>query len=212
MTQVLKVCIDLNIWCSALYADKTGRKDTACQTLIKFAKQGCCPLGPIQIIISYGMLDRLRSVLEKKFKIPKLVAVLYTNLIEQYAKLGALQSGPQLILGGGVIPLKDVEDSHVYETALAGQVLILITENFKDFISKDTHIIIKNRHAVSITANHSFHIAHPFIVLEWIRNNNIPDIATVIQNLKNQGVLSDFQGVKSEIINAIKCSKLSNNK
>ena len=178
ITELLKVCIDLNIWCCALYADKKGKKDTACQTLIEFTRQGHSPIGPMQIVISYGMLNRLQSVLENKFRLPKLVADLYINLIEKYAEIGALREGPQLILGGGVIALKDNEDSHVLETAIAGQALILITENFKDFISKDTHIMIENRHAVSFTANHSFHIAHPFKALEWMRNNKIPDIAS----------------------------------
>jgi predicted nucleic acid-binding protein len=58
-------------------------------------------------------------------------------------------ASPQLSLGGtGVIPIRDTEDAHVLETAIAGKADVLITANFKDFISKDTEVVIPGRHAV----------------------------------------------------------------
>jgi predicted nucleic acid-binding protein len=42
-------------------------------------------------------------------------------------------------LGGtGVIALRDVEDLHVLEIAIAGKADFLVTANFKDFTLRDT--------------------------------------------------------------------------
>lgn len=65
MSDWLRLCLDLNIWCAALLADRTGKQDTACQSLVKIVREGTCALGSVQLIISWGMLNRLSSVLVK---------------------------------------------------------------------------------------------------------------------------------------------------
>jgi predicted nucleic acid-binding protein len=91
---------------------------------------------------------------------------------EEYAKLGA-----QLTLGGtGVIALRDVEDLHVLETAIAGKADFLVTANFKDFIERDTSIEIPDRHAIYRSPAHSVHIVHPYLMVEWLRSGTIPNI------------------------------------
>ena len=80
-------------------------------------RQGSCALGEVQLIISWGMLNRLQKVLKKNLQVSDLVANLYIDAIQGYVKLN-----PQLTLGGtGIIPLQDTEDVHVLETALAGR-------------------------------------------------------------------------------------------
>lgn len=69
MTSVLRLCLDLNIWCAALLADLKGRQGTSCQCLVEIAQQGLCTLGPAQLIISWGMLNRLRLVLERNLNV-----------------------------------------------------------------------------------------------------------------------------------------------
>jgi len=83
-----------------------------------------------------------------------------------------------LTLGGtGIIPLRDKEDAKVLETALAGKVDLLITRNFKDFITyNDTSIIIQDRHAVHYGVNHNLHIVDPGLAMQWIRGDKIPHI------------------------------------
>jgi predicted nucleic acid-binding protein len=97
----------------------------------------------------------------------------YVSAIEEYAKLGA-----QLTLGGtGVIGLRDIEDAHVLETAIAGKADFLVTANFKDFIvDRDTKIEIPDRHAIYYSSAHSLQIVHPYLMLEWIRRGDMPKI------------------------------------
>ncbi|WP_254172879.1 PIN domain-containing protein [Planktothrix pseudagardhii] len=75
MSDLLRLCLDLNIWCAALLADRKGKQDTACQSLVKIVREGTCTLGSVQLIISWGMLNRLSSVLVEKLKIPDAIAI-----------------------------------------------------------------------------------------------------------------------------------------
>jgi len=177
MSNMLRLCLDLNIWSAALLADLKGRQGTSSQCLVEIVRQGVCSLGSVQLVISWGMLNRLRLVLEKNFKISRSAADLYLDAIRGYAEIAPASTGPQLTLGGtGVIALSDTEDAHVLETALAGRAAVLVTANFKDFISNDTRIIVLGRHAIHTTPAHVFHIAHPYYMMDWLRNGQIPEI------------------------------------
>ena len=171
MNEPLKLCLDLNIWCAALLSELKGKQGKESQTLIKYIQQGSYDFRSIQLIISYGMLNRLKSVLKNQLKIPDSVCDSYIKVIESY-------TSPQIILGGvGVIPLKDEEDRQVLETALAGKATLLITRNFKDFITyNDTYIIKNKEHAIHIGNSHKLHIVYPPLALHWIKANNIPTI------------------------------------
>lgn len=159
---------------------------TACQTLVGIARQGFCTLGLVHLVISWGMLNRLRLVLENKLSIPQSVADLYIDVIKGYAELGASGASPQLSLGGtGVIALPDSEDAHVLETALAGRAKVLVTNNFKDFISNDTRIIVPQKqdsihsepaHAIYFAPAHIVHIANACQIIAWIKSGQIPEI------------------------------------
>lgn len=178
MTNVLHLCLDLNIWCAALLADKKGKSCTASQTLVMMACQGCCVLGPVQLVVSWGMLNRLRLVLERDLKIPQLLAEVYIDTIKKYAELGPLGAGPQLTLGGtNVLALRDSEDAHVLESALAGRAKVLVTANFDDFILKknDTLVIEPDMYAIHTAPAHTLHIAHPKRMMDWLRLGQIPD-------------------------------------
>jgi predicted nucleic acid-binding protein len=179
----IHLCLDLNIWCAALLADRKGRQSTASQTLVAIAKQGFCVLGPVQLVISWGMLNRLRLVLEKDLNIPESAADLYIDAIRGYAELGACGASPQISLGGtGVIALQDSEDAHVLETAVAGRATVLVTANFKDFESKDTRIILPRQHAnhsapahaIYFAPAHTFHIVNTSQMMLWLQSEQIP--------------------------------------
>lgn len=175
MSNVLRLCLDLNIWCAALLADLKGRQNTSSQYLVKIVRQGVCSLGQVQLIVSWGMLNRLRSVLEKDLGVSYTAAHLYIDAIRGYAELGTIGGSPQLTLGGtGVIPLSDTEDAHVLETALAGRATVLVTANFKDFISNDTRTILPGRHLIYAAPAHVFHITHPYLMMDWLRVGQIP--------------------------------------
>jgi predicted nucleic acid-binding protein len=171
---MLRLCLDLNIWVAALLADRKGRTNTGSQYLVEIVRSGSSPIGAVNLIISLGMLDELKSVIVEHLGLNIETADAYVSAIEEYAKLGA-----QLTLGGtGVIGLRDIEDAHVLETAIAGNADFLVTANFKDFIvDRDTKIEIPNRHAVYYSSAHSLQIVHPYLMLEWIRRGDMPKIS-----------------------------------
>ena len=83
------------------------------------------------------------------------------------------------LCGTGVIPIRDTEDAHVLETAIAGKVHLLLTANFKDFISEDTEVVIPDRHAVYQSPDDRvFQIVHPYLMMDWLRSGQIPNIST----------------------------------
>ncbi|MBD2268937.1 MAG: PIN domain-containing protein [Dolichospermum sp.] len=172
MNNILRLCLDLNIWCAALLADAKGRKGTACQSLVEIVRDRNCNLGKVELVISWGMLNRLQQVLQTQPKLQVLPedAILYINIILNYAQLN-----PQLTLGGtGIIPISDGEDQHVLETALAGRTTILVTANFQDFLAKDVEIILPERHGIYRSPSHNFQIVHPYLMMNWLNEGNIP--------------------------------------
>jgi predicted nucleic acid-binding protein len=177
VTDVLRLCLDLNIWCAALLADAKGRNGTASQCLVDIVRRGSCRLAPVQLIVSWGMLNRLRKVLEKDLHVSESVANLYIGTIGAYAQAGAVGASPQLTLGGtDVVAIHDTEDAHVLETAIAGRANLLVTANFKDFLSKDTVVVVPSRHAIYSTSTHAFHIVHPYLAVDWTRSTSIPPL------------------------------------
>jgi len=98
--------------------------------------------------------------------------MIYINTIRGYAKLGV-----SLTLGGtGVTPIQDTEDAQVLETALAGRANVLVAANFKDLLCNDTQLIIPQRHAIYITPNHRFHIVHPYLMMDWLHQGQMPEL------------------------------------
>ncbi len=166
---VLKVLLDLNVWCAALLAEQVGRNGTACQLLVDTVRSGTSSLGPIQLVISWGSLNRLRKVLIQDLKINLDVCNDYLKAVQSYAELGPFILSPTLTLGGiGVIPLRDEEDRHVLETALAAKTDYLVTMNLRDFQSKDCLEI--SPHLLQYQAlNHTLYIIHPYLMAASLR-------------------------------------------
>jgi hypothetical protein len=162
----LCLCLNLNIWCAALLSEKKGRSGTSSQKLVEIVREGKSSLGEVQLVISWGMLNRLTKVLEEDLGVSYEATMMYINTIRGYAKLGV-----SLTLGGtGVIPIQDIE------TAIAGQANVLVTANFKDFLGNDTQLIIPQRHAIHIAPNHRFHIVHPYLMMDWLHQGQMPEL------------------------------------
>jgi predicted nucleic acid-binding protein len=167
MAKISRWCLDLNIWCAAILADLKQNQGSACQNLVSIVQTSKSHFGSVELIISWGMLNRLHAVL-LRLQISPEYAFNYIDNIRAYTSLN-----PSLTLGGtGVIPLQDVEDRHVLETAIAGKADFLITANFQDFQSKETQIIIPSRHYLYQSPNHKIHIVHPYLMMEWIRKGS----------------------------------------
>ena len=160
----MRLCLDLNIWCAALLAERKNRQNTACQSLVSIVREKECSWGRVELVISWGMLNRLEKVLVKDLQVSPLKAQMYLRSIESYT----LES-PQLTLGGtGVVPLNDLEDAHVLETVSAGKAQILVTANFRDFIDKNVEVREKGRHGIYRSAAIQCHIVHPYLMMRWL--------------------------------------------
>jgi predicted nucleic acid-binding protein len=78
------------------------------------------------------------------------------------------------VLGGtGVLPIRDTEDLHVLEVAVAARAHVLATFNFRDFLSYRRHVLVPGRIALHRTADHEVVIAHPAEVARWVRTGEI---------------------------------------
>ncbi|MGI8547885.1 MAG: PIN domain-containing protein [Gemmatimonadaceae bacterium] len=168
------ICLDLNIWVADLLATRKGRIGTTAQTLVNAVRDGTCGLGPVQLVISWGMLDRLRLVLMRDFAVPGELADTLVDSIATIARKGPSGTPPYVLLGGvGVLALRDQEDRGVLETAFAGNAAVLVTHNFADFIAKDTSVIVRKEIAVARRGTRQVIVVVPRVMLDWIRHGEI---------------------------------------
>lgn len=164
----MRVCLDLNIWCADLLARANGRDGTACQTLVD-AVRGVGSGPRLQLVISWGMLDRLGDVVQREFGYDPEDAERLKSLLADYA-----ETGPGLALGGvGVIPIHDPEDRHVLETAWAGRADVLVTADFSGFAIPDAEVRVAGRTARLTRGDRRLWIVHPFDLSAWLRGVGI---------------------------------------
>lgn len=160
-----RICLDLNVWCAAFLADRAGRQGTACQTLVEVARSAQVGREPLQLVISWGMLERLKLVLVEQLQFDLTEATALTDAIAGYAHMG-----PSLTLGGvGLIPLQDTEDRHVLETAWAGSAKILVTANLEDFVHGQDETVYAGRAYRLRQGGHTLILTHPFEAARWLR-------------------------------------------
>ncbi len=128
---MLRIVLDVNLWVAGFIATARGRYGTSSQSLVTSAIAGQCRLGSLVSCLSFPMLDALQYVLEGDFGIPPHLA----DSARSFAETAGSQPLPPLaVLGGGVLPLADVEDLDVLETALAARADMLVTGNMRDFV------------------------------------------------------------------------------
>jgi len=129
---VIRVVLDVNVWVSHYLALSRGRQGSAAQMLVRSAFAGHCRLAPLQPVISHAMLDTLQEVL-LRLDLPGQIVEAARNAVEACATEGIVGQAPHLVLGGGVLPMKDAEDGGVLDTAIAGSSDFLVTNNVIDF-------------------------------------------------------------------------------
>ncbi len=164
-----RLCLDLNVWLGAILSEKLERRGTAAQTLVEAVRSGLGPRGPVALVVSWGMLNRLREVLVR-FEFGAAEA---DRLIQVIATIA--RDGPSLTLGGvGVLPLDDEEDRHVLETALAGGADMLVTQNLRDFVSQDARALVADRYYGVEAAGVKLLIVHTYAAAAWLRDEDLP--------------------------------------
>lgn len=171
--QPFRICLDLNIWCAALLSDTAGRSGSATQELVAQVQRGVTGFGPTQLVVSWGMLNRLAQVLER-LRFTRAAAETITAEIALTAQVGPVELSPLVILGGtGLAPLRDVEDQHVLEAAYTGGAQLLVTANFQDFITYGTQVVRPGLVAVQKRVRQELVIAHPHVAVEWVRTGEM---------------------------------------
>lgn len=166
----LRMCLDLNLWVARLLAQQAGRTNTAPQVLIDVVRRGDSSLGPVQLIISWGMLNRLTKVLVQDLGAEARAVDLLIQTIVAYAQRGPSRTAPFLLLGGtGVIPARDEEDGHVLEAAIAGRTDLLVTRNFRDFRIRDAQVVVPDEVVLlPRTEGGAMVVATPRWAMQWL--------------------------------------------
>ncbi|MDO1581413.1 PIN domain-containing protein [Rhizobium oryzicola] len=175
--------LDVNVLVSNLMAYAKGHQDTASQTLVSMVSNQTWGLSDkSQLIISFEMIETLETVL-RRLSLPQPKISAYCSSIIDVMRYGPDALDPYLILGGEErLAISDVEDAGVLAVAFGAKVDILVTDNLRDFISKDAEVIdtqiVQTRASGQRTlqairyaiADIDMIIAHPFDVLQWMRS------------------------------------------
>ncbi len=176
MQPLLRVCLDLNVWVAYFLATRRGRRSGSSSWLVDAVRAGHSPAGPLQLVVSLGMLERLGLVLVRVLGVDASAAEAALRAIAGIASLGPAGDHPYAVVGGGVSPIRDEEDRHVLETAVAGGADVLATANLADFTMDDVEWVGDGSRIRIYTppSRAPLVIAHPDHVAGWLRSGRIP--------------------------------------
>ena len=168
---LLRLCLDLNVWVADFLGTRRGRRGGSSPWLADAVRSGTCQAGPLQLVVSLGMLDRLALVLTREFQVEVDAAETLVRAIGGLASFGLAGDHPHALVGGGVYPLRDEEDRYVLEMAVAGKAALLVTANMADFETAD---ILKVGDGARIrlyprAGRATLVIAHPDQNRDWLR-------------------------------------------
>lgn len=136
---------DINVLVSKLYADRAGKSSTISQKVFRYLVSGSINGEPVQIAMSFKMLDTYREVLHRQEYPEDVVEESISGLVD-VMKFGPAGFDPHIVLGGSPDPaLKDIEDGGVLATAYPAHAGILITDNLKDFAGQDAETFRTSR-------------------------------------------------------------------
>ncbi|NTJ65103.1 PIN domain-containing protein [Agrobacterium rhizogenes] len=182
MDRVVRVLLDVNIFVGNIMAHDRGHKGTATQTLISMVSgQQWGLANRAQLIISFEMIDTLETVLRRlKYSEDRIKA--YSGSIVDIVRYGPDALDPYLILGGEEhFAMSDVEDAGVLATAVGAKADILVTDNLKDFTTKDASMVETQVVDTTSSGHRTLQalryeigsadliVAHPFDVMRWVR-------------------------------------------
>jgi predicted nucleic acid-binding protein len=142
---MIVVVPDINVLVSKLYADKAAKSSTISQKVVRHLVSGLINGEPVQIAMSFKMLDTYREVLLRE-EYPEALVEEEISALVDIMKFGPAGFDPHIVLGGSPDrALKDLEDGGVLATAYAAHAGMLITDNLKDFAGQDAEIYRTSR-------------------------------------------------------------------
>lgn len=174
--------LDINVLVGNIMAHDRGHKGTATQTLVSMVSSQKWGIDDrAQLVISFEMIDTLETVLRRlQFTEDRIKA--YTGSIIDIMKYGPDSLDPYLILGGEErFAMSDVEDAGVLATAFSAEVDILVTDNLRDFATKDASVVDTQVLNTTSSGQRTLQalryeigsadliVAHPFDVMQWMR-------------------------------------------
>lgn len=177
---LLRLCLDLNVWVADFLGTRRGRRGGSSPWLADAVRSGACPTGPLQLVVSLGMLDRLALVLAREFQVEADAAETLVRAIGGVASFGPAGDHPHAVVGGGVYPLRDEEDRHVLEVAVAAEADMLVTANMADFETADVIKVGDGSHVrlYPRPGQATLVIAHPDQARDWL-HAGIPPLVAV---------------------------------
>lgn len=183
MDRPVRVLLDINIYIGSIIATQRGHTRTATQTLLSMVgSHQWGSTGSAQLVISLEMIETLEAVLRRLGFAADLIRA-YSAAILDIMKYGPEGVDPYLVLGGEErFALPDVEDAGVLATAFAARADLLVTDNLRDFATKDA-LSVKTQVVTTTSAGpralQAFRykigptdliVAHPFDVMNWMRS------------------------------------------
>lgn len=182
--RALRVLLDVNVLIGGFNKNPEAKaeKESAQQLLASIVVQGRMRQSlsgqdyPVQLITSYPILETFeQKLIGKPFNLPSDRVRLLVETVQDaavYGPVGDVAAGPTRHWRSH-LPMSDVEDVSILETAVWSRADLLVTNNLKDFVSKDfisvdtTH----GRRAVNYAPGGDTNvvIAHPIDVVQWMR-------------------------------------------
>ncbi len=181
MTAPLRVLLDVNVWVANLLAAGRGRQGTTVQNIVSMIAAGRWGYDgrDVQLVVSLEMLETLQHVLTRRGASAE-GAEAYCDAVRSIMKYGPEELDPYLLLGGhGQFAMDDLEDAGVLATAFASRTALLVTDNLKDFQTKDAGRI-DTRVVRTASGRRQLYamrhrrgevdliVAHPLDVMSWI--------------------------------------------
>lgn len=176
----LRVVLDVNIWLANLLAASKGRQGTAVQQIITMVSSGKWHARDVQLVASHEMLETLEMVLMRRGAASDSTEA-YVSAVTDIMRFGPEQLDPYLLLGDGreQFAISDVEDAGILATAFAARASLIITDNLRDFESKDAsridtqivHPASGPRQLFALRyrqSNLDLIVAHPLDVIDWL--------------------------------------------
>lgn len=136
-TRVFTIVPDVNVLVSAQNANRAGRTSTISQRILGHLTAGHVNGIPVQVAVSFKMIDTFRTVLQRNGVDAAAVDAVAQALVS-IMRYGPRELDPYVVFGGTPDPaLRDVEDGGVLATAYAARADLLITDNLADFVTPD---------------------------------------------------------------------------
>ncbi|WP_407530925.1 PIN domain-containing protein, partial [Methylobacterium oryzisoli] len=178
---MLRVCLDLNVWVADLIGRQAGRTGTVLMRIVEMVKAMSVAGTPLQLVISQEMLGTLEAVLIRQ-KVPAFLAERFSAAVSNLMINGPEKLQPAVLTSGrDQLAMHDREDAGVLATCIAERVDLLVTDNLRDFITKDSErrdtrlvsradgitrqlytVLHERADGVALT------IAHPIDAVDWL--------------------------------------------